>query len=132
MRARDAREYTKSVYKQRIENLMNEVKEELPEDYILNQIKKMRRNMKHRYIQLEGEIAYSRDYVYFIFPSRALELAFALSLFIKCKHHEISCRLEVSKPVDPGKLDRETIECAERWTRRKLWRKCYKLKELRL
>ncbi len=35
MKVRDAREYLESVYKARIENLMNAVKEELPEDYIL-------------------------------------------------------------------------------------------------
>ena len=35
MRTRDAREYLESVYRVRIENLMKEVREELPEDYIL-------------------------------------------------------------------------------------------------
>ncbi len=35
MRARDAREYIESMYRKRIENLMNEVKNELPEDYVL-------------------------------------------------------------------------------------------------
>ena len=35
MRARDAREYIESVYRERIENLMREVRKELPEDYVL-------------------------------------------------------------------------------------------------
>lgn len=35
MRARDAREYIESVYRERIENLMREARKELPEDYVL-------------------------------------------------------------------------------------------------
>jgi len=35
VRARDARGYIESVYRERVENLMREVREELPEDYVL-------------------------------------------------------------------------------------------------
>ena len=35
MRARDARDYVESVYREFIENLMKEVREELQEDYVL-------------------------------------------------------------------------------------------------
>lgn len=101
-------------------------------EFILNHIKKFRRNQKRKYIRLEGEVAYSRDFVYFVFPDRALELSFALSILIKCHEHGISCTLELSKPIELGKIQKEIIECAEQWSRRKLWRKCYKLKEIEL
>jgi len=35
VRARDAREYIESIYRERVEDLMREVREELPEDYML-------------------------------------------------------------------------------------------------
>lgn len=101
-------------------------------EFILNHIKKMKRNMNHKYLQLEGEIAYSRNYVFFLFPSRGLELAFALSIFFKCKDHGIPCELEMSKPVKLEDLPKEVVEAAAVWRRRKLYRKYYKLKDLRL
>ena len=35
MRVRDARDYIESIYRERVENLLKEVREELPEDYVL-------------------------------------------------------------------------------------------------
>ena len=35
VRTRDAREYIESIYRERIENLMKEVRKELQEDYVL-------------------------------------------------------------------------------------------------
>ena len=61
-----------------------------------------------------------------------MEPAFALSLLIKCRQHNIPCNLELSKPVRMEKLPKEILECAGRWSKRRLWRKCYKLKDLRL
>lgn len=101
-------------------------------EFILNHIKKMKRNMKHKYIQLEGKIAYSRDHVFFLFPSRGLELAFALSIFFKCREQGIPCELEMSKPVNLEDLPKEVVEAAAVWKRRKLYRKYYKLRDLRL
>ncbi|RLE37130.1 hypothetical protein DRJ17_07200 [Candidatus Woesearchaeota archaeon] len=101
-------------------------------EFILNQIKKFRRNKKHRYIQLQGEVAYSNNYVYFIFPNRGLELAFALSLYLKCKKHSIPCELEFSKSVGLEKLPKDVLEAAKIWAERKLHRKYYKLKNLKL
>jgi hypothetical protein len=101
-------------------------------EFILNQIKKFRRNQRRKYIRLQGEIAYSKDYVYFVFPDRVLEMAFALSILFKCQQHSIPCILEFSKPVELDKLPTEVIECAEQWNKKKLWRKCYKLKNLKL
>ncbi len=97
-------------------------------DFILLQVKKFRKNQKHRYIQLQGDIAYSQDYVYFVFPNRALELAFALSLFFKCQKHNIPCTIEFSKPIDLNMLPREVVEAARIWCERKLPRKYYKLR----
>ncbi len=87
-------------------------------EYILNQIKKFRRNKRRKHIKLQGEIAYSQDYVYFVFPDRGLESAFALSLYFKCHKHSIPCTLEISKPVDLEKLPREVIEAAKYGQRR--------------
>jgi len=101
-------------------------------EYILNQIKKFRRNKKRKHIKLQGEVAYSQDYVYFIFPDRGLELAFALSLYLKCQKHRIPCTLEISKPADLEKLPREVIEAAKVWAEKKLHRRYYKLKKLQL
>ena len=101
-------------------------------EFILNQIKKLRRNKKHKYIQLQGEVAYSNNYVYFIFPDRGLELAFALSLYLKCQKHSIPCTLELSKLARIEELPAEIIEAAKVWSERKLHRKYYKLKERRL
>jgi len=98
-------------------------------EYILNQIKKFRRNQKRKYIKLQGEIGYSQDYVYFIFPDRGLELAFALSLYLKCQKHNIPCTLELSKPIKIEELPAEIIEAARVWAEKKLHRKHYKLKE---
>ncbi len=101
-------------------------------EFILNQIKKFRRNQKRKYIRLEGEISYSQDYVYFIFPNRGLELAFALSLYLKCKKHKIPCELELSKPIKIEELSTEVVEAARVWSERKLHRKYYKLKNVSL
>ncbi len=101
-------------------------------EFILNQVKKFRRNQKRKYIQLKGELAYSNSYVYFIFPDRGLELAFALSLYLKCQKHNIPCTLECSKPIKMEELQAEIIEAAKVWAEKKLYRKYYKLKELEL
>ncbi|MCD6095683.1 MAG: hypothetical protein J7J99_03870 [Thermoprotei archaeon] len=101
-------------------------------EFILNQIKKFRRNQKRKYIKLEGELAYSNSYVYFLFPSRGLELAFALSIYFKCEKHRIPCELRLSKPIPMGELPAEIVEAAKVWSERKLHRKHYKLKNLRL
>ena len=99
-------------------------------EFILNQVKKFKRNQKRKHIKLEGEIAYSQEYVYFIFPNHGLELSFALSILIKCREHTISCTLELSRPIIIEQLDKEIVKCAEQWSKHKLWRKCYKLKEI--
>ncbi len=101
-------------------------------EYILNQIKKFRRNKKRKHIKLQGEVAYSQDYVYFIFPPRGLELAFALSLYMKCEKHNIPCELQLSKPIDMEKLPEDVIKAAKVWAEKKLHRKYYKLKKLGL
>ena len=100
-------------------------------EFILNNIKKFKRNQKRKYIQLQGEIAYSTNYVYFILPDRGLELAFALSICFKCQRQNIPCELHLSKPII-DKLPQEIIEAAKVWTERKLHRKYYKLKNLKL
>ena len=101
-------------------------------EFILNQIKKFRRNQKRKYIKLQGEIAYSQDYVYFVFPDKGLELAFALSLYLKCQKHNIPCTLELSKPISIEELPDEVVEAAKVWAEKKLHRKYYKLKETML
>ena len=101
-------------------------------EFILNHIKKFKRNQKHKYIRLQGEIAYSKGYVYFIFPDRALEMSFALSIFFKCQNQSIPCELYLSNPIEFDKLPQEIIDCAKQWSEKKLWRKCYKLKNLKL
>ena len=101
-------------------------------EFILNQIKKFRRNQKRKHIKLQGEIAYSNSYVYFLFPSRGLEFAFASSIYFKCEKHKIPCELELSKPVDLEKLPQGIIEAAKIWAEKKLHRKYYKLKNLSL
>lgn len=99
-------------------------------DFILLQVKEFKKNQKHKYIELKGGVAYSQDNVYFLFPDRALELAFALSLHIKCQKHNIPCTLETSKPIDLNKILREIIEGAKVWSERKLPKKYYKLKQM--
>lgn|GEM_PF-6440878 len=74
---------------------------------LLTSYKKMRRNIKYKYIKLQGEIAYSKDYVFFVFPNHALEPASALSLLIKCKQRSIPCSLELGKSVEIDKLPKE-------------------------
>jgi len=101
-------------------------------EFILRYVKKLRRNQKRKHIQLQGEVAYSQNNVYFIFPSRGLELAFALSILIKCKQNEIPCTLELSKPVNPEELPSDIKRCSEIWAERKLLRKCYKLRKIEL
>jgi len=101
-------------------------------EFILNQIKKFRRNQKRKHIKLQGEVTYSSDYVYFVFPDRGLELSFALSLYSKCQKHNIPCSLEISKPARIEELPAEIIEAAKVWSERKLHRKYYKLKNLKL
>ncbi len=101
-------------------------------EFILHYVKKMRRNQKHKYIQLSGEVAYSNKYVYFIFPDQALELVFALSIYYKCKQHNIPCSLELSKPIEINSLSEEIIEAAKTWSEKKLSRKYYRLRQSRL
>jgi len=71
---------------------------------ILLQVKKLRKNQKHRYIQLRGEVAYSSNNVYLVLPDYALELAFALSPLFRCEKHRIPCILEMSKPINLEKI----------------------------
>jgi len=99
-------------------------------DFILNQIKKFRRNQQRKYIRLEGEVAYSQNYVYFIFPNRGLELSFALSLYLKCQKHNIPCTLELSKPIRIEEIPAEIVEAAKVWSERKLHRKYYRLRNV--
>ena len=101
-------------------------------EFILNQIKKFRRNQKRKHIRLTGEIAYSQDYVYFLFPNRGLELAFALSILYKCQNHGIPCTLEVSKPMDVEEVPNEIKEAARVWAERKLLRKYYSLRNVKV
>jgi len=102
------------------------------EDFIYLQVKKLKRNRSHKYIQLQGEVTYSREHVYFIFPNRALELAFTLSLLFKCQKHDIPCVLEISKPVDLKEIPGDVLEAAKIWSERKLPRRFYRLRDLRL
>ncbi len=53
-----------------------------------------------------------------------------LSISIKCQQYGIPCALEISKPVKLEEISKEILGCAERWAKRKLRRKCYKLKNL--
>ncbi len=99
-------------------------------DFILLQVKKLRKNRRHKYIQLRGEVAYSENSVYFIFEPYALELAFALSLYLKCQKHSIPCILEKSKPIDLSSIPRDALKAAEVWAERKLPRKYYKLRDI--
>ena len=99
-------------------------------DFILLQVKKLKKNIKHKYIKLRAEVAYSSDNVYFIFPNYALELAFALSLLFKCEKHQIPCQLDVSKPLDLEEIAEEIIEVARIWAERKLPRKYYRLRNI--
>jgi len=101
-------------------------------DFILLQVKKFKKNQRHRYIQLRGEVAYSKNYVYFILSDYALELAFALSLYLKCQEHGIPCVLEVSSPINPEEIPRDVNEAAKIWSERKLPRRFYRLRDLRL
>ena len=97
-------------------------------DFILLQVKKLKKNAKHKYIQLRGEAAYSTDNVYFIFEPYQLELAFALSLYFKCQKHNIPCILEATKPIEIEKIPREIVEAARIWAEQKLLRKYYHLR----
>lgn len=56
MRTGDAREYIESVYRKRIENLMKEVRKELPEDYVLFL------KVRSHYVRIKagGSTAYTR------------------------------------------------------------------------
>jgi len=98
-------------------------------EFILHYVKKMRRNQNHRYIQLKGEVAYSNKHVYFIFMERGIELAFALSIYFKCKQYNIPCSLELSKPIEINNLPEEIIKAAKTWSERKLSRKYYRLRQ---
>ena len=97
-------------------------------DFILLQVKKLRKNVRHKYIKLRGEVAYSGNNVYFIFEPYALELAFALSLLFKCEKRQIPCQLYVSKPLDLEGIAEEIKEVARIWSERKLPRKYYRLR----
>jgi len=99
-------------------------------NFIMLQVKKLKKNIKHRYIRLRAEVAYSDNYVYFIFEPYALELAFALSLLFKCQKHNISCSLEAAKPIDIERIPPEIIEAAKAWSERKLPRRFYSLRSL--
>lgn len=55
-------------------------------DFILLQVKKLKKNVKHKYIHLRAEVAYSSDNVYFIFEPYTLELAFALSSSLNARN----------------------------------------------
>jgi len=99
-------------------------------NFITVLVKKFKKNQRHRYIQLQGDIAYSRNYVYFLFPDRALELAFALSIYFKCEKHGIPCTFEIGKTVDLERIPHEIIEAARIWAERKLPRRFYKLRSL--
>jgi hypothetical protein len=101
-------------------------------EFILNNIKKLRRNMKRKSIKLQGEVAYSSSHVYFVFPSRGLELAFALSILIKCQRKNIPCQLELSKELDLANLPEEVREAATTWAEGKLRRMHYRLRDLKL
>ena len=101
-------------------------------DFILLQVKKFKRNQKRKHIKLLGEVAYSQDYVYFVFPDRGLELAFALSLYFKCQKHDIPCTLEVSKPIGIEGVSNEIKEAAQVWAERKLQRKYYSLRNVKV
>lgn len=116
-----------------IVRIPKKINERRLEDFIFLQTKKFRRNQKHKYIQLQSEVVYSKDYVYFtfLFPVKLLELEFALSIVFKCQRRNIPCAISLSKPIAIERLDREIIECAEQWAERKLSRKCYKLNKLR-
>jgi len=100
------------------------------ENFITLQVKKFRKNQRHRYIKLRGEITYSSDSVYFILHDYTLELAFALSIYFKCQKHGIPCTLEISKPLDLEKIPEEIVEVAKVWSERKLPRKFYKLRDM--
>ncbi len=99
-------------------------------EFILNQIKKFKRNQKHKYIALRGEVAYSTNSVYFIFEPYALELAFALSILFKCEKHQIPCQLYLSKIIDLDKILKEIVEAARIWAERKLLKKYYRLRDI--
>jgi len=99
-------------------------------NFITVLVKKFRKNAKHKYIQLRGEIAYSDNSVYFILHDYALELAFALSLYFKCQKHQVPCTLEISKAVDLERMPAEIVEAAKVWSERKLPRRHYKLRNL--
>ena len=101
-------------------------------EFILNQVRKFRHNQRHKHIKLQGEVAYSRDFIYFVFPDRALELAFALSVLLKCQEHNVPCNLGLSRPVKLEELPREVLEAARVWCRGKLRREYYKLRGLAL
>ncbi|ADM28753.1 hypothetical protein Igag_1961 [Ignisphaera aggregans DSM 17230] len=101
-------------------------------NFISIQVKKFRKNAKHRYIRLKGEVAYSRDYVYFVFPDYALELAFALSIYFKCQKQGIPCSLEAAKPLDIERIPGEIVEVARIWSERKLPRKFYNLRNTQI
>jgi len=101
-------------------------------NFVTIQVKKFKKNQRHRYIQLRGEVAYSKDYVYFVFPDYALELAFALSILFKCEKRSIPCALEIGKPLDSEKIPRDVLEAARVWAGRKLHRKYYRLRDIEL
>ena len=96
-------------------------------EFILNQVKKLKRNQKR--VGLQGEVAYSKDHVYIVFPGRALELSFALSILFKCRDHNIPCALELSHPAKLEDISREVLEAAEAWCRGKLPRRFYALRD---
>jgi len=61
-----------------------------------------------------------------------LDLGSALSLYFMCQKYSIPCILEVVKPLDIEKIPKEIVEVAKIRSKRKLPRKYYKFKELRL
>jgi len=102
------------------------------ENFVTPILKKFKRNAHNKRIQLRGEVAYSKNYMYFILSDYALELAFALSLYLKCQKHGIPCVLEISSPINPEEIPRDVNEVARVWAERKLPRKYYSLRNVRV
>jgi len=102
------------------------------ENFVTPLLKKFKRNKKHRHIQLRGEVAYSKSAVYFIFPREAIELAFALSILFKCQKHGIPCEIAATRPINIEGIPSEIKEAAQTWSERKLLRRFYRLRDLRL
>ena len=93
--------------------------------FVTNVRRKLRRNQKHRKIRLRGEIAYSDQHAYFVFPDGSLEAAFALSIYMQCERRRIPCQLYLAEEASIEDFGEEVVECAEAWSWGKLPRRCY-------